>query len=534
MDRRDFIKVAGASVPFALAPSTSHAIWGTVAQYRQAVPEIFANVPRPPAYTPALVIGSGFGGAITALRLAQAGIQTTVLERGFRWPVSAKRQTFSPDMFPDGRGYWYRTSFEQITGLTSFMDSFGGVFDCVDYDNISVWRGACVGGGSVVFTGVMIQPERRYFDAIFNGLISYDELDRVYYPRVRQMLRLSAMPNDIYQSAPFGHSRIWDTHARKAGYTPVANDSIFNWDVVRGELKGSYRPSAILGESNLGNSDGAKYDLTQNYLKLAEQTGKATIYPAHEVKNVYFDGTRYSVDVIKRSPDGKQLDRYTLTCDKLFLAAGSIGTSEILVRARALNHIPNLNEHVGEGWGTNGDVAAVRTFGALKGMTQGSPSASRIIDTSGMPTTLESWYVPSLGVNLGMNASLGLAFDLKNRASFRYDGSRDRVNLLWPKNGNDDAIAAVRHVNNKIAAASGTIPGAWPVAPDCNASWTAHPLGGAVLGRATDAYGRVIGPKNLYVMDGAMIPGTTGAVNPSLTISALAERNIEAILKQDF
>jgi cholesterol oxidase len=167
-------------------------------------------------------------------------------------------------------------------------------------------------------------------------------------------------------------------------------------------------------------------------------------------------------------------------------------------------------------------------------MTQGSPSASRIIDTSGMPTTLESWYVPSLGVNLGMNASLGLAFDLKNRASFRYDGSRDRVNLLWPKNGNDDAIAAVRHVNDKIAAASGTIPGAWPVAPDCNASWTAHPLGGAVLGRATDAYGRVIGPKNLYVMDGAMIPGTTGAVNPSLTISALAERNIEAILKQDF
>ena len=70
--------------------------------------------------------------------------------------------------------------------------------------------------------------------------------------------------------------------------------------------------------------------------------------------------------------------------------------------------------------------------------------------------------------------------------------------------------------------------------PDVNDSFTAHPLGGAILGQAADAYGRMEGYNKLYVMDGAMINGNTGAVNPSLTISALAERNIENILMNDF
>ncbi len=61
-------------------------------------------------------------------------------------------------------------------------------------------------------------------------------------------------------------------------------------------------------------------------------------------------------------------------------------------------------------------------------------------------------------------------------------------------------------------------------------NWTAHPLGGAVIGKATDGYGRVIGQPGLYVMDGALLPGSAGAVNPSLTISALAERNIDNIV----
>jgi cholesterol oxidase len=63
-------------------------------------------------------------------------------------------------------------------------------------------------------------------------------------------------------------------------------------------------------------------------------------------------------------------------------------------------------------------------------------------------------------------------------------------------------------------------------------NWTAHPLGGAVLGLATDNYGRIKGHPGLYVMDGAAMPGSFGSVNPVLTISDLAERNIETIIAQ--
>ncbi|MDM0111666.1 GMC oxidoreductase [Variovorax sp. J22R133] len=533
MQRRKLIKLAGAAVPSALFASSADATINLL-KYRALVPEIFRPIPRPPTYTPALIIGSGFGGSITAMRLAQAGIKTTILERGSRWPTDPWREIFTNEAFPDGRGYWHRTHTKQLTGVISLFDYFGGVLDVTTYDHIDVWRAACVGGGSKVFTGVMIQPEKKYFDAVFKNSVSFEEMNRVYYPRVRQMLRLSPMPADVYNAGPFGHCRVWDDHVRKAGYAPTAVDSLFNWDVVRAELRGAARKSAIVGETDLGNANGAKFDLTQNYLKFAEATGRAQTYPGHEVRNVWYDGIRYNVDVVKLSPEGSQIDRYVLTCDYLFLAAGSIGTSELLVRARAFNHIPNLNEHVGQGWGTNGDASVLRSFGALKGITQASPCPSRISDSSGMALTLENWGTPGLPVNLGLSASLGMVYDERNRASFVYDASRDRVNLLWPKGGNDDAVAALRRVNNRIALSSFTIPGAFPVVEDVNASFTAHPLGGAVIGKATDGYGRVKGSRRLYVVDGALIPGSTGTVNPSLTISALVERNVEAILRDDF
>ena len=80
-------------------------------------------------------------------------------------------------------------------------------------------------------------------------------------------------------------------------------------------------------------------------------------------------------------------------------------------------------------------------------------------------------------------------------------------------------------------AASGARPGIPALSTDVNATFTAHPLGGVVLGRSTDTYGRVKGYDSLYVVDGAAIPGSTGTVNPSLTITALAERSIAGILR---
>ncbi|KZF09380.1 cholesterol oxidase [Rhodococcus sp. EPR-157] len=540
MNRRNFVRaagIAGTAAAATLLGGTAHRaaaapILGPM--YAQFVPDIYAPVPSAPDHSDAIVVGSGFGAAITARRLADAGVSVTIVERGSRWPSDPFRQIFANDFMPDGRAFWRSPGLAPLTGLPTVpTDSFGGIFDVTEHGSIDVWRAAAVGGGSLVFTGVMIAPERRYFDAVFGSTLSYDELTSVYYPRVRSELRLSSMPDDIYASAPFTHSRVWDAQVRRAGYNPSRIDGIWNWDTVRAELNGRSRPSAILGESNLGNSNGAKFDLTQNYLAAAEATGRCTIHPRHEVTTVTQEPNgRYALTVSILAPDASVIDRRTITCDRLFLGAGSMGTSELLVRARDTGALPNLDEHIGEGWGTNGDAALVRGMSAEGvGVVQGSPSATRITDESGTPLTLENWYVPGSPVDLSLIGSLGMVLD-PTRGRFVYDRATDAVRLAWPDQGNRYVEEALRAVHNTIAERSNIGTGYPPLGVrDVNATFTAHPLGGVVLGKATDGYGRVNGYDGLYVVDGSLVPGSTGIVNPSLTISALAERNVEEVLR---
>ncbi|MEV0342905.1 GMC oxidoreductase [Nocardia sp. NPDC050713] len=534
--RRAFFKAAGLAALFGAVgstldsrPAAADPVWHTM--FQNWVPEIFAPLPDPPEHSPAIVIGSGFGAAVTALRLAEAGVANTVLERGSRWPNDPWREIFTGDDLPDGRGFWHRTDFTGVTKVPMHFAKFGGVLDCTEYAGIDVWRAAAVGGGSVIFSGAMIAPERRFFDEVFRGSVAYDELERVYYPRVRQMLRLDPIPADIYASAPFAHSRAWDDQVRKAGYHPLPNDSIFTWDILRGELAGTTRPSATVARSNLGNSNGAKFDLNQNYLRYAQQTGKSAVFPGHRVDAIGKEsGGRYAVRISKLAPTGEVLGTRTLTCDRLFLGAGSIGTSELLVRARATGALPDLNEHIGEGWGTNGDVVLARGASSVAGFGQGVPSASRILDESTVPVTLENWYIPGIPFETGALASLGMVLD-PTRSRFGYDRASDSVGLSWSTRNRDEVVAAARAVDRRIAERADALVEYGALGYDANAVFTAHPLGGAVLGSATDGYGRVHGHPGLYVMDGAAMPGSAGAVNPSLTITALAERNIEEIIR---
>lgn len=551
MKRRDFLKAAGISSAASMASFSPSAkavglfdpfnIFPT--NYKKLVPEVFWTN-RPPAYSPVIIIGSGFGGSIAAHRLTQAGIQCAVLERGSHWPTDNRREIHPHDSTPDGRSYWHRTSATPLNGLNYKIDKFGGMLDTTDYDNISVWRGACVGGGSKVFTGVMIEPQQKYFEDIFGDTVSYKEMHEKYYPRVRNMLNLTPLPDTLYNANPFGHSRIWDDQARKAGYTTSKVDGLWNWGVVQNEIKLKVRRSAIKGESNHGNSNGAKFDMTQNYLRYAYQSGLASVHPNMQVKDIGFDKDvgytgakgRYLVQVEHLDPFGKVLETFIISCDKLILSAGSIGTTELLMKAQGKGYLKNLNEHVGQGWGTNGDASALRSGGPIRGLTQAAPCASKLetVASNGMPVTLENWYPVSVPGNIGLNASLSMVYDDTNRGSFKYNAANDSVKLEWAKDGNQGVEDATREINDRIADASGTRPGLGALSPDVNAKFTAHPLGGAVLGKATDAYGRLDGYEGLYVMDGAMVNGSTGAVNPSLTISALAERNIERIIAEDF
>ena len=158
MDRRDFVKGAGmAAAALGLAGGTTLAKTTTPARgeeydlspqsstYRTLVPEIFAPLPDPADHVPAIVIGSGFGASITALRLAQSGIQVAVLERGSRWPNDPWRDIFTADTIPDGRRFWHRTTFTGVTDITVRFDSFGGVLDVSSYPGLDIWRGDFTG-----------------------------------------------------------------------------------------------------------------------------------------------------------------------------------------------------------------------------------------------------------------------------------------------------------------------------------------------------------------------------------------------------
>lgn len=535
--RRNFLVGAAAAAVAASSGVSARAEAEPLAEgrYRRWVPELYSPLASAPSHSDSIVIGSGFGASVAALRLSEAGRQVSILERGSRWPIDRWRGIFANDFLPDGRGFWRRTSFKPLTGLpTQHFDYFGGVLDATDHGDLQIWRGAAVGGGSIVFTGVCIAPPADLFQKIFTS-VPADEMYQRYYPLARRMLKVSPMPDDVYNSLPFTHSREWDRQVRAAGYNPEIVDGIWNWDVIRDEISLRSRPSAIAGESNLGNSNGAKRDLSQTYLAQAERTGRAKIYPRHEVVHITRDySNRYVLTVDILAPDSTRIRSRTLTCDSLFLGAGSMGTSALMTTAKATGALPLLNEHVGGGWGSNGDAALVRGPSFSNGLVQGAACRSKIIDTrSGTPVCLENWYVPGSPADVFLIGSLGMVMDTKTRGAFRYNASRRRAELDWPRDGNGATVQQMRVVQNRIARRN-NIPVGVPLlgVKDVNAEFTAHPLGGMVIDRATDNYGRVRGYDNLYVVDGSLIPGTTGATNPSLTITALAERNIEKILAE--
>lgn len=218
----------------------------------------------------------------------------------------------------------------------------------------------------------------------------------------------------------------------------------------------------------------------------------------------------------------------------MFFAAGSIGTSKLLTRLKATGALPGLNGEIGKGWGDNGNVMCGR--------------ANHLWDPTGklqssMPTAgIDNWEaggafaeVAPLPTGIETYASFYLSITKNpHRAEFTWNAAAGRVELNWQTAWKQPSIDMAKTIFDKINAKEGTIYrtdffGFYKIWGD---HLTYHPLGGAVLGRATDNYGRLHGHPGLYVIDGALIPGNT-SVNPFVTITALAERNIETIIAAD-
>ena len=485
---------------------------------------------------PALIIGSGFGGAVTALRLGEAGIRTMVLEQGRRWDSATA--PFSRLLPPDGRSTWLRNKTVPPFGPSFPIQKHTGVLDRVDYENMKVYRGTAVGGGSIVYGGISTQPPEDLFYQIFPRGISYQEL-LPYYERVRAMLRTTTVPTDIEEQRYYDYMRVFADHASTAGLETISVGQAHDWDRIRSEIAGTLPPSAIIGEAVYGNNSGCKNSLDQNYLPMAESTGYVTIHPLHRVIDITQEESgKYALTVEQIDETGQVVQTKKITATYLFLAAGSVGTSELLVKAREIGNLPKLNTEVGHGWGPNGNVLFTRTVNELTGKMQGGPVIKAILDYENResPAVVESIFFP-IGFECNCLLYLMLALETE-RGHFSYDASTNTVELIWPAGGNDPAVSAAIDFAERMNAANGghlDSPVGVPFPPpDLLKDSTYHPLGGMVMDKACDVYGRVHGYSRMYVMDGALLPGSCATANPSLTIAALAERNIQAILAEDF
>jgi cholesterol oxidase len=503
-----------------------------------------------------MVIGSGFGGAVAALRLADRGIRAVMLERGKKWPLTMRQDTFASLASPDGRSAWL--SDAAILGDPKPIDRFVGVLELILGNQIAVFAGAGVGGGSLVYAGVLLQPPKVLFDRIFGGRVDFDEMDAVYFNRVRSVIEPSPIPRAILSRSHYATARAWLDLGRRAGLPAQLVDLALDWHAVRDELTGQRVPSVIVGDFWYGNNSGAKLSLDRNYLRLAEKDGLLDIRTHHNVVSVATgpDG-RFLVTADEIGDDGSVIGQREYVVRKLFLGAGSIGTAKLLVKAKARDWLPHLNDAVGTCWGNNGDF-----FSGLAGLSPDmrpnlggtAPVLIQHLDNPVSPTAVECFADWTTAGQHSSVSSVGMA-PIPAKGSFTYDPTTDGVVLNWPSADPDilRATEAGAATYERLAAADGLgnrrrkpverlaygmpsrqRPGADPDTTPINAAATAHPLGGVPLDAATDNFGTVRNYPGMYVVDGALIPGNTGCANPALTIAALAERNVERILDRDF
>jgi cholesterol oxidase len=514
----------------------------------------------------ALVIGSGFGGAVAVCRLAQAGVDVAVVERGRRWP---------PGSFPrdlsrlDGGWLW-------------LCDQ--GLYDARPLNDILAVQAAGYGGGSLVYANVAMRPPQEVFDLGWPAPYSRALLEP-YYDLVAHMLDVRPVPADPRTGELPPKTRLMAQAAGLLGH----DDGFFHPNLAVRFEEGPNRfgvaqgACTFTGECDIGCNQGAKNTLDHNYLALAERHG-ATVATLTEAVHIARAGDGYRVRLRERGRPGAGRDgvERDVTAGHVFVCAGAIGTTELLLRSRdQYRTLPDLPGALGHGYSGNGDFLS---FG--DGLRQpAEPSNGPTITTAALLHTgtsaEEQWFVledggysehlaklvrtmhvsrlPAYAAGLvgastrrvlGSARELGAALDDdtgrtavllamgNDRADGRIElrGPRYRLHVTWDTTRNDPLYDAERAVSGQVIRALGGRPFGTPTWRIFRQPVTVHNLGGARMGgdpgtAVVDPDGQVFGHPGLYVLDGAALPGATGA-NPSSTIAAVAERCVELAVRR--
>ena len=514
----------------------------------------------------AIVIGSGFGGAVTACRLAEKGMTVLVLERGRRW---------TPQEYPRRAGDAWLFSDRQ-------PDRHNGWLDLRFFTNMTDAQAAGVGGGSLAYSNVALEAHHSLFANGWPGEITYDEL-KPCYDRVTQMMNLQVVPDgQLTQRFKLAREAAETLgHRDRFSKTPLAVSFSPDWNYDLADpfdakhsrtftnAHGQQQGTCIhLGNCDIGCDVRAKNTLDLNYIPRAEQHG-AEVRPLHVVRRIGRHGSGYQV-VFDRIHQGR-LVRGEESASHVFLAAGSLGSTELLLRCRDEHStLPAVSRVLGQSWSANANVLSMATYkeGSRVQQTLG-PSISGMIDlmdrsSNGQQFVIEDDGFPNLLLNslraclaAGTRSDLGQSVLKEIEEHVRGD-ERSRNLMVWLGAGMDAADGQLTLRRPLLAPWTRTLDLRWKAdqsqavveaimavhrsmteatggTPRPNAAWslfrsmvTLHPLGGCRMGVTPDTgvvnhLGQVFGYPNLYVVDGSIFPTPIGR-NPSHTIAALAER----------
>ena len=506
-----------------------------------------------------LVVGSGFGGSVTALRLTEKGYRVGVLEAGRR---------FDEKTYPKTSWRVRKFVWAPKLGLTGLQRIH------VLPDTI-VLAGAGVGGGSLVYANTLYVPPKTFFDdPQWAGITDWADELAPHYDQAARMLGVvenpTMTPSDEVMKAVADEMGVGHTFRR----TPVGvffgdGPGVPSPDPFFGGV-GPERTGCIeCGECMTGCRHNAKNTLPKNYLGLAEANG-AVVHPLTTVTAVrpLADGG-YQVDTVPTGAWTKRRKR-TFTAEHVVMAAGTFNTQKLLHRMKDDGILPRLSPMLGRLSRTNSESI----LGAIAKDTAVDYSRGVAITSSFYPE--EHTHVEPVRYGHGSNlmgllqtvltdeepgvprwrtwakhvarnprqvATVANVRKWSERAvialvmqpldnSITVSGKRDRLgwrltskqgdgepNPTWIPAGNDAVRRIARHIDGTPGGNMGEV---------INAPMTAHFVGGAPIGDApergvVDAYHRVFNYPGLHIADGAAVSANLG-VNPSLTITAQAER----------
>jgi cholesterol oxidase len=510
-----------------------------------------------------VVVGSGYGGGVAASRLARAGKQVAVLERGREFLTGE-----FPSRFPEMRREMQVTSKHLRTGAETAL------FDVRVGEDMHVLVGCGLGGGSLVNAGVALRPDARVFaDAVWPRPVIEDGLLEEGFARARAWLRPARDPG--------AQSRVkyqaLEQCGSALGAVPIAPEVVVSF-APNTNPAGIEQPACTLcGDCCAGCNVGAKNTVALTYLSDAHRHGAEIFVESkvHRVAKAREGGWVVFVEWL--SAPRAAVREVQVTADIVVLAAGTLGSTEILLRSR--EHGLPLSDRLGERFSANGDIIAfgygsrlaVDAIGVghppkVDGLNVGTSVSGQIelrdavsleneicVQEGAIPSALAPvlpvMFLPNgrllgalqslvSGVYKGPFAHLQTFFAVSHDSAggkLRLEG--DGLVLSWPGVSDEpvhrrlDAVLGAlvgagggRYVKNPLA---GSVMGHQPA--------TAHPLGGCAMGedgslgvvdhkcRVFTGAGSAAVHDGLYVIDGAIIPRSLG-VNPLLTITALAER----------